>query len=208
MFEDSIQPREKKLSRLNDSTTRRYSMQGLWSLFLMCAFPLHLWAMILIFRDVSWVIERTNIWDAIGVGSYGMIRAFTESAIVFVIFALLGFCTPKPWSVDKRIAFLSLLVLLLSAWGMIGQLLFLWNVSLPASLMQFVIDSGHPLRMLYAMSLAVVLPTILLPMYLFIRSDKFIRFIQELIERLSLLTVFYLIFDAMGLIIVIVRNIS
>ena len=102
---------------LSHSITRRYSIQGLWSLFLMCAFPLHLWAMILIFRDMSWVIERTNVWDAIGVGSYGMIRAFVESVVVFVIFTVLGFLTPANWMIDRRIAFLSLLVILLSAWG-------------------------------------------------------------------------------------------
>src|SRR3990172_8272255 len=112
---------------LSHAITRRYSIQGLWSLFLMCAFPLHLWAMILIFRDMSWVIERTNVWDAIGVGSYGMIRAFVESVVVFVIFTVLGFLTPANWMIDRRIAFLSLLVILLSAWGMIAQLLFLWK---------------------------------------------------------------------------------
>lgn len=47
----------------------------------MCAFSLHLWALILIFRDVSWVAERINMWDAIGVASYGLVLAFIESLI-------------------------------------------------------------------------------------------------------------------------------
>ena len=188
--------------------TRRYSRQGLWSLFLTCAFPLHFWTLILAFRDISWLTERTNVWDAIGVASYGMIFAFTESVVVFCIMALLGFLTPKHWETDRRIAFLGLLILITSIWGMIGQLLFLWNVFLPAQAIQFLKSSSHPLRIIYAACLIVVTPTVLLPVYPFIRSEKAVSFMQNLMERLSLLTMFYLFFDLLGLIIVIIRNVG
>jgi hypothetical protein len=187
---------------------QRYSRQGLWSLFLTCAFPIHFWTLILAFRDISWLTERTNAWDAIGVASYGMIFAFTESIVIFCIIALLGFLTPKQWEPDQRIAFLGLLILLTSIWGMIGQLLFLWNVFLPAQAIQFLRSSSHPLRILYAACLIVVTPTVLLPVYSFIRSEKAVSFMQNLMERLSLLTMFYLFFDLLGLIIVIIRNLG
>ena len=188
--------------------TRGYSRQGLWSLFLTCAFPLHFWALVLVFRDISWLTERTNAWDAIGVASYGMIFAFTESALVFCIIALLGLLTPRQWETDRRIAFLGLLILITAIWGMIGQLLFLWNVFLPAQAIQFLRSSSHPLRIIYAACLMVVTPTVLLPIYAFIRSNKAVRVMQNLMERLSLLTMFYLFFDLLGLIIVITRNIG
>jgi len=195
------------MSTLTNFITHRYSRQGLWSLFLMCAFPLHFWTMILVFRDMSWVIERTNVWDAIGVGSYGMVFAFLESVIIFIVVTLLGFITPKQWEINKRIAFLSLLVLITALWAIISQLLFLWNVNLPDSVIRFTAQSGHPLWVLYAISLAFVVPTVLLPFYLFIRSDKSVGIIGGLSERLSVLTVFYLFFDLVGLIVVIIRNI-
>ena len=188
--------------------TRGYSRQGLWSLFLTCAFPLHFWALVLVFRDISWLTERTNAWDAIGVASYGMIFAFTESVVIFLVAALLGFLTPKHWEADRRIAFLGLLILITSVWGMIGQLLFMWNVFLPAQTLQFLRTSSHPLRIIYAACLIVVTPTVLLPVYAFIRSNKAVRVMQNLMERLSLLTMFYLFFDLLGLIIVITRNIG
>lgn len=188
--------------------TRRYSTQGLWSLFLTCAFPLHVWTIILVFRDVSWVAARTDVWDAVGLGAYALTFAFVESLIVFAVFALLGFFTPNHWAADKRIAFLNMLVLLLSAWGILSQLLFLWNVSLPSSAIRYLAHSGHPLRILYAASLAVVLPSISIPAYLFLRSDKLFRFIHGLTERLAPLTMFYLSFDLIGFIIVVLRNIS
>jgi hypothetical protein len=188
--------------------TQRYSKKGLWSLFLICAFPLHLWTLIFAFRDISWLTERTNLWDAIGVVSYGMIFAFVESIVIFLVLALLGLILPAHWYSDRRIAFLSLLILLTSVWGMISQLLLVWSVPLPIQAIQFLRSSNHPLRMLYAACLAVVSPTILLPVYLFIKSKKSIAFMQDLMERLSLLATFYLFFDLVGLIIVIIRNIN
>jgi hypothetical protein len=186
---------------------QKYSRQGLASLFLTCAFPLHFWTLILVFRDISWLTERTNVWDAIGVASYGMIFALIESGLIFLVVALLGFIIPKQWHSDRRIAFLGLLILITSLWAMISQLLFLWNVSLPLPAIQFLRNSDHPLRILYAGSLLIVSATILLPVYLFIRSKKAVSFMQSLMERLSLLTMLYLFFDLVGLVIVVIRNI-
>jgi len=197
-----------KTNNVANFIIRRYSRQGLWSLFLIGAFPLHFWTLILVFRDISWLTERTNAWDAIGVASYGMIFAFTESVVIFLVVVLLGFFTPKQWETDRRITFLALLILITSVWGMIGQLLFLWNIFLPAQAIHFLRSSSHPLRIIYAVCLMVVTPTVLLPVYAFIRSNQAVMFMQNLMERLALLATFYLFFDLLGLIIVILRNIG
>jgi hypothetical protein len=195
------------MTTLPNFITHKYSRQGLQALFLTCAFPFHFWTLILVFRDISWLTERTNLWDAIGVASYGMIFAFIESALVFLIVVLAGFVIPK-WQADRRIAFLGLLILLTAVWGMISQLLFIWNVSLPVSAIQFLRNSGHALRIMYAVCLSVVSITVLLPIYFFIRSRKSVMVMQGLMDRLSLLTMLYLFFDVLGLVIVIIRNIS
>jgi hypothetical protein len=187
---------------------QKYSRQGLLSLFLTCVFPLHVWALIMVFRDVSWIAARTNAWDALGVASYAMVFALTESVLLFLLAALMGFLIPRGWQPDRRIAFLGLLVLILSLWGMISQLLSLWNVSLPAQIIQFLRSSGHPVRFLYAGWLAIVTPTVLLPVYLFIKSGKAVAFMQNVMERLALLAALYLVFDLLGLIIVVIRNIN
>jgi hypothetical protein len=188
--------------------TQRYSKQGLWSLFLTCAFPFHFWTLILAFRDISWVTERTNSWDAIGVISYGMLFALVESILLFLVVTLLGLITPKRWSVNKRIALLSLLFLITALWAMIAQLLFLWNINFPISILRFIAHTAHPLRVLYASSFVIVLPTVLLPAYSFLRSDKLLLFIQDLTDRFSTLTMLYLFFDLIGLVLVILRNIG
>jgi hypothetical protein len=186
---------------------KTYTKQGLWSLFLICAFPFHLWTLILVFRDVSWITERTNSWDALGVASYGLLFALVESILFFLFFVLVGFVTPRQWKVDKRVAFLGLLFLILALWAMISQLLFIWNINLPVATMQFLASSGHPLRWLYAGSLAIVIPTVAIPIYFFLKTDKAFSAMQELMERLSLLTMLYLFFDFVGVIIIVIRNI-
>ena len=186
---------------------KRYSKQGLWSLFLMCAFPLHAWTIILAFRDFSWVTERTNSWDAIGVVSYGLIFAFIESVVVFLVAILLGFLISKIWSEDRRIALLSTQVLVTSLWAMGSYLYFMLQVSISGETIDFLISLAHPLRFLYVISLAAVSVTVALPTYLILRSEKVLQGMRGFFERLSLLTLFYLFFDVVGLVIVIVRNI-
>jgi len=186
---------------------KQYSKQGLWSLFLVCAFPLHLWTIILAFRDFSWVSERTNSWDAVGVLSYGLIFAFIESVVVFLVTLLLGFLISKKWEEDRRNALLGNLVLIASLWAMASYLYFIVQVSISGQTIDFFVSLKHPLRFLYAISLAFVGTTVTLPTYFILRSEKFLQFIKGLFERLSLLTVFYLFFDLIGLIIVIVRNV-
>jgi hypothetical protein len=162
--------------------------------------------LILAFRDVSWLTERTNIQDAIGVVSYGMLFALIESILVFLVLVLIGLITPWRWDSERRIAFLAFLILITSVWAMIGQLLFVWNVSLPAAAIEYLRRSDHPLRIIYAVCLMVITPTVLLPAYSFLRTQKAVTVMQNLMERLSLLSMFYLVFDFLGVIIIFFRN--
>ena len=186
---------------------KRYSKQGLWSLFLICAFPLHVWTLILAFRDFSWVAERTNSWDAVGVISYGLLFAFIESIAVFLVAILLGFLVSKKWEEDRRNTLLGTLTLITSLWAIVSYLFFLMQVSIPGYAIFFVAKLAHPLRFLYAISLAVVSLTVILPTYFILRSEKFLQAMRGLFDRLSLLTLFYLVFDFIGLVIIVVRNV-
>ena len=200
-----ITPRNRMTSA--NPRTKFYTKQGLWSLFLMCAFPLHFWTLILSFRDFSWVSERTNAWDAVGVISYGLLFTFAESVIIFCVMALLGFLASNKWDENRRIALLSLLIFLLSAWAIYGQAYFVWKLSSPAFVLNWLARSGHPYRYLFGMTLAEVSLTICIPVYFALRSEKFYRLLLDIIDRLSLLTMFYLALDLAGLIIIVIRNI-
>jgi len=186
---------------------KRYSKQGLWSLFLICAFPLHVWTIILALRDYSWVAERTNSWDALGVISYGLIFALFESVVVFLGAVLLGFLVSKKWDEDRRVTLMGTLVFIASLWAMVSYLFFLLGISISGKTILFLAGMAHPLRFMYVISLALVGLTVAIPTYFVLCSESFPQGIKGLFERLSLLTQFYLFFDFIGLVIVIVRNV-
>ena len=151
--------------------------------------------------------ERTRMWDAIGVASYGLLNAFIESLFFFIILAFLGLLISTKWHEDRRIVVLSVLALITAFWAMEGQAYFIWGSYVPEQILRYVAASEHPLRILYAGVLFIVVATIIIPVYLALRSDRFLGLVQGFIERISLLTVLYLFFDLLALIIIIIRNI-
>ena len=183
-----------------------YSRQGLWTLFLMCALPLHIWTIILAFRDFDWVTARTNSWDAAGVVSYGLLFALFESVVVFAVLASIGLLASAKWDEKRRIALLSSLVVILSLWSMFNQAYFINEWGVPAWLAGLVVATGRPLVALYVLAFGLVFITVALPAFFILRSEKFYKGIQEGIERLSLLMLLYFFFDAAALINIIVRN--
>jgi hypothetical protein len=186
---------------------KQYSKRGIWNLFLICAFPLHVWTIILAFRDFSWVTERTNSWDAVGVVSYGLIFAFIESVVVLLVALLLGFLVSKKWGEDRRITLVGTLAFITSLWAIVSYLYFMLQVSVPGNTILSIASMSHPLRFLYAFSLAVVGLTVALPAYFVLQSEKFMQGVRAFFERISTLTLFYLFFDFVGLVIVIIRNV-
>jgi hypothetical protein len=152
------------------------------------------------------VSERTNSWDAIGVGAYGLTIALIESVFVFLVVMALGFLVSKKWDLKKRISILGFLFTILALWGIVGQLYYFVEVSVPVEWIQFLASKSHPLRVLYAICLIAIAPTIFLPGYGILKSRKIANGFYEFFDRISLLVALYLILDIAGIIIVVIRN--
>jgi hypothetical protein len=185
-----------------------YSRQGLWSLFLIVAFPIHVWTFILYFRDISWITERTNSWNAIGVGAYALIFAFFESLAIFLVLFLFGLLLPRQWLEEKRIALLGALFLLAAVVAVSSQLYYLLGTPFQKKILQLLATTNHPVRILYALNLGPSAAMVLVLSCWIIKSQKAARLVLNVFERLSLLTSLYLTFDVIGLFIVIFRNIQ
>ena len=175
-------------------------------LFSIVALPIHVWALILIFRDLSWVAERTNMWDAIGVGAYGLVLALLESFLVFFVASLAGFLVSTKWDETRRIALIGTLVTIVSIWAILGQLYFLLEYSLPVNLIQALASTARPLRILYGIVFMIVTPTVLLPTYAQLRSIRLNQLSLAIFDRLSLLVVLYLIMDLISIAVIFIRN--
>ena len=185
-----------------------YSRRDLWNLFLLCAFPLHIWTLLLSFNDVSWLSARTNMWDAIGVISYGMIFALLETLFLFLFAVFLGYFISPCWGSGKRVVLIGSLVLILSIWAMLTQLFSMLNWSVPVSWIDYLVASGHPARIFYPLLLAFVVSSVVIPVYAILRVEKIHLLINDLADRIYLLTTVYLGLDAMAFIIVTIRNIQ
>jgi hypothetical protein len=184
-----------------------YSRKGLWLLFSVSAFLVHVWALLLIFQDLSWLAERTNMWDAIGVGAYGLVFALLESVIVFVAAIFLGFLVLTAWNETTRISLLGSLVMMASIWAILGQLNFMLGWSPPASLIQWLASTEHPLRILYLLVLLIVTPTVGLTVFAQLKFNKLNRWTYGFFDRLSLLLILYLLMDLISIIILLIRNV-
>ena len=142
-----------------------------------------------------------------GLAAYGLLLALLESIVFFLVTILIGWFLPVSWSEERRVALLSVLVFITALWAINGQAYFVWGGRTPAAFLRLAANSAHPLRVLYAGTLALVLPTLLIPAILVLRSERVVNLVKELNDRLSLLSMFYLFLDVVGLIIVLVRNI-
>lgn len=184
-----------------------YNKQGLWSLFLTCAFPLLFWTLLLAFRDVSWITERTNTWDAVSVVAYGMVFTVMESVVFFIVVVILGFLISRKWSIERRVALLGTLVVITALWAMAAQIYFLFGARIPALFFNFLVYTKRPVLAMYAIASITIFFSVSIPTYFIIQSEKSVKAAKNFMEQTSTLSMFYLFLAFIGLVIIIIRNI-
>ena len=186
------------------------SKSGMVRLFLSIAFPIHLWAILLFFRDFEWIANRSSSWDAFGVGAYSVAVALIETSLVFLITLLLGSILPKFLGEEKKVLLLTLLFYCLAGWIMIRKTHAIVNESHPHLVANVFLSTGHPYRYLVlavAAIISLVIISIIGTAYLAIRSNRFVDICQAVIDRVIVLSALYLVTDIAGIIIVIIRNV-
>jgi hypothetical protein len=190
---------------------KRFAKKDLLNLFLVIAFPIHVWSIFLVLRDAKWVAERTNSFDVIGYGSYALVVAFGETVFVFLIALLLSFITPRNWNGKKVVAVLGSLSFILAIWIILHQLFYL----IPKSQMDYfyAVFYYHPYLEPFAYLMVVllvgaVIASFLYPVLSIARHEKVELSISAFFERLAVLSAFYIFLDVLGLLMVIYRNIS
>ena len=130
-----------------------------------------------------------------------------QALLLFLFALLLGILTALRWGKDKRLAITSMLVLVLALWAMLSQLYALQNWDVQGAILGLLVESAHPLRNIYIFVLVFVVPLVALPILMVYKSEKTLGIILDMVGRISLLTMFYLLLDFMALIVVVFRNI-
>ena len=169
---------------------QRFSRQNLFALFVACAFPVHVWAIIGLLNQIPAWILRVNLWELTGMIGLTLMFTLLESLIVTVGVVVLAALIPGKWFTEKMVV--------LSAW-------FIWLtsiVSMIAHLQESLMRSFFGI-VIVAAYLALILGSY----WLVRRFPKFEAGMKSFIERLAVLTALYLFLDVVGLVIVIIRNV-
>ncbi|MEJ2485906.1 MAG: hypothetical protein P8Y68_09245 [Anaerolineales bacterium] len=186
----------------------KFDRSDWFKLFLVCAFPLHLWTILMVFRDVNWVAERTTSWDAVGFSGYALFYTLIESLLLFGFIALLGFIIPKNWNITLRFVVLSLVAFILAGWSIMEQLILIvfwgWLRHL-ADTLTFLFTSPWSAYVIFA---GLIVISVTVPLLLLRKHPGLQEKVYSVLERLTLLSGLYLFIDVIGMIIILIRNIK
>jgi hypothetical protein len=156
------------------------------------AFPVHVWAIVnILFILPAWLL-RLSIWELAGGISYPLVDALLESAVLWIGLLALSFVLPRKWLANKFVALSSVLVWLLCAWAALVQ----FNFSL---ILQWGIEQMLPVLLGVVFSFGLVY-------WLVQRYGRLEGWIKMLTQKLAVLTYIYMIFDILGVVVVILRN--
>jgi hypothetical protein len=165
----------------------RYRKQDLVQLFVLTAFPIHVWMIINMLFDVpSWLLYL-NTGEILGMVSYSFSFALFETMILYLPLILMGVILPRRWTKDRFVP-------LASVWLIAATLI--------AFVLQLSIEYDWPKQLL----LAGILPLLIGVSVFSLRYPKIPLFVRTLALRLTVLTLVYIALDIVGLLIVIVRN--
>jgi hypothetical protein len=173
---------------------------------MLCAFPIHVWALLMGFRDFSWVALRTNVWDAIGLLSYSLAFALVESTGVFVVLVIFGFFIPNRIGPEYRVILLETAFLITALWAIGGEIFSLLRYPIPGMVVEFLRQTNHPLRILWGTICVLVVISVVLPLGLLIRRNQFRSVMIDVFDRIATVSALYLFFDLVSIVIITVRN--
>ncbi len=186
-----------------DIFKNRLNRKDLFQLFLSIAFPIHVWSIIQVLQDVGWVYDQQGGAILTGYIAYSMVFAFFETTVFFILFFLLSHLLPIQWSGKKSLSILAFLAFIISLWGAANQIFFILLESPPEFLSWVLLRVGYRQQLGFTILLVTVVLSVVLPLILTTRYEKIKNGTIAIIERISLLSILYMVFDLISFIIII-----
>jgi hypothetical protein len=186
----------------------RLTKKNLVSLFLVVAFPIHAWAIYLVLRDFQWVYDQLGMGIFIGYAAYTLVFAFFESTIFLLFLWLFSFLFPKRWTGKKTFSLLSLWALVIPLWALGNQVFHLLMEDPPGFLSWIMPRVYHYQALGFSILVTLIFISVLLPLILIIRYVSVENWVIRFAERITLLSSMYLVFDFLGFIIILIRNLA
>lgn len=186
----------------------RLTKKEVTNLFLLAAFPIHAWAIILVLNDYQWVYDQFGMSVFVGYASYTLVFAFFESVVFLLFLWLLSYLFPKGWAGSKSFSVLAVWALVVPLWAAGNQIFYLLMENPPAFMSWIMLRVYYHQGLGLTLLIFLILISVILPLILIIRFEGFEKKIIGLVERVTTLSAVYLVFDLLGLITIIVRNLT
>lgn len=170
------------------------SKSELITVFVACMIPVHIWAIFNVLREVPAWILRMSMWEMIGVIAYTQVFALFESLILFILILLAAIILPGNLLRNDISIASALIMFVLSIWLVILHYNSTWLFS-----------RNIPILSIWLLTLV---GTILLLLFLSKRLKPMQESIIKIMGRFAVLAAFYLVVDALSIVIVLFRNIT
>lgn len=175
-------------------------------LLLICALPIHFWAILMVFNEAETLLTERDLVFALGFSGYILGVAILESVLLFGFVSVLTFLFPKSWQGKTPFLVALSLGLVTALWAVGNETFFLLTETSPPWFEWLRLRMHFRQRMLYpilwlAVILSAVLPVVTIPKFERVRAA-----LDDLVEKLVLLAPLYLLFDLVGIGFMISRN--
>ncbi len=188
-----------------------YDTRNLVFLFALCALPIHLWAVYKAFPDVETIYYFTGVWDAVCYVLYVMLYALVESVVVFAMVLLLSLLGAVRWKKSKLVVITVSLYYIVALGAVVRQLYLDHSAEIQRFYSEFIFYHlpGYSLRVQYlilAVMLALILGSVLGVVVLLDRNKRVFNIASQILDRVYILSMCYLVIDAVGLVVFLLRN--
>ena len=163
-------------------------------LFLIGAFPVHIWAIVNLLHTFPSLLLEMNTLELVSILAYVLTFALFESLFVFALLFLVTWFFPRKISTSTLLAVSAILVLFGSTGVTLVHLYGIWKITV------FKFESWV---ILWA---AIGMVAASLGIFLVARKPKIEKSILSIVERLSMLSILYVSLDLVGVVIVVIRN--
>ncbi|MBN2044103.1 MAG: hypothetical protein JW757_03705 [Anaerolineales bacterium] len=181
--------------KLNPKLTNAETLK----LLLVCALPVHFWAIISLIYDLSWYLRKRNLLYFLGVSGYSLGFAILESLVFFGFIYLLTFLFPKTWKKSSHMAVASTLALVIAFWAIVNQAYLLLTEISPAWFEWIMLRVYYRQHQLYPIFWILLLASAIFPIVLLPRWERGQNAAIALTEKLTVLVPIYLLFDLIGI---------
>jgi hypothetical protein len=173
---------------------RSRSKSEYFRLFLIGAFPVHVWAIVNLLHTFPSLLQEMNALQMISILAYVLTFALFESLFVFALLFLVTWFFPPQISSSTLVSVSAVLIFFASLAVTLVHLYGIWKIT------AFKFDSWVILW-----AAAGVLASGLV-IFLVAKKPKVEKPILSIVERLSLLSILYVSLDVLGVVIVLFRN--